>query len=287
MQCPFLHETVVDSCRHSLVRKLVVRNPENLSLERCSSQAYEQCPIYASAPDPGGTGQCPFLDESLVQYCSAAPVPKFIPFSEALLSRCGSASFHYCDLYISMAHPDDSDVPRVDGIAVPEWLHYAQNHMWLDVSEDGVLHVGIDGLLSRVLGEVDRITYLTPRGVAPPAVTLGAGDKDYHLVFPHRLMIQGTNTYLRANPSKLTADPYRWGWLFECRVAPGECVDVTAGLHRGGEDAVGWMQSELDRMSLFVHEFAGSADGGQFTPGVVRYLDRDQSARFYHEFFSR
>ena len=287
MQCPFLHETLVDSCRHSLVRKLIVRNPENLPLERCSSPAHEQCPIYASTPDSPSGARCPFLDESLVQYCAAAPVPKFIPFSEAVLSRCGSAAFHYCDLYISMAHPDDSNVPRVDGIPVPEWLHYAPNHMWLDVSEDGILHVGIDGLLARALGDVDRITFLTARGVARPAVTLAIADKDYHLVFPHRLMIQSTNTYLRANPAKLSADPYRWGWLFECRVAPGETSDLTVGLHRGGEDATRWMQSELDRMSLFIHEFAASADGGQFTPGVVRYLDRDQSARFYHEFFSR
>ena len=67
-----------------------------------------------------------------------------------------------------MAHPETADVPHVDGIAVPQWLHYAANHMWLDASEEGVYHIGIDALLARTLGQVERITYLTPRGVYIP-----------------------------------------------------------------------------------------------------------------------
>ena len=165
MQCPFLRETQVESCRHSLVHEMIVRNPENLSLERCSSPAYIGCPVYATAPESAirSASRCPYLEESLVQYCAAAPVPKFIPLSVAPLSRCGSAAFHYCDLYITMAHPEEADVPHVDGIPAPSWLKYAGNHMWLDAADDGVMHIGIDALLARTLGRLDRITYLTER----------------------------------------------------------------------------------------------------------------------------
>src|ERR1017187_9712783 len=218
MQCPFLKETQAESCRHALVRKLIVRNLGNLPFERCSSPAYQGCALYSAADDEASASgsRCPYLDDSLVQYCAAAPVPKFIPFSEAVLSRCGSAAYHYCDLYITLAHPDEADVPRVDGIRIPSWLHYAGNHMWLDVSEDGVCHVGIDAFLARTLGSVDRIAYLTPRGVAHPAVVLSVGASDLHMVFPNRMFITSPNLYLRANPARLTSDPYRLGWLFEC-----------------------------------------------------------------------
>ena len=295
MQCPFLKEAQVESCRHSLVRKLIVRNPENLPLERCSSPAHAECPLYASAPAAiADAGRCPYLDDSLVQYCAAAPVPKFIPFSEAVLSRCGSAAFRYCDLYITMAHPAEADTPQVDGIRVPEWLHYAGNHMWLDTAGDGVFHIGIDGFMARALGRVDRITYLTARGAAHPAAVLSRGANDFHMVFPNRMLIATPNLYLRANPSKLVSDPYRSGWLFECRPAPGGS-DAKAGLYAGGEAATRWMQSEVDRMSAFVHKHTGMsscgtdvlvADGGTFAPDLVQHLDRAQAAQLYHDFFS-
>ncbi len=295
MQCPFLRETQVESCRHSLVRKLIVRNPENLSFERCSSPAFNECALFATGTEEGapGASRCPYLDDSLVQYCSAAPVPKFIPFSEALLSRCGSAAFRYCDLYVSMAHPDDAYAPNVGGISVPPWLWYAGNHMWLDADQSGVSHIGIDAFLASTLGQIDRITYLTPRGVSHPAVVLSAGPSDFHMVFPNRMLIANLNVYLRANPSKLTSDPYRAGWLFECRTAP-DGSDPKAGLYQGGEPATRWMQSELDRLNAFAHLHAGvssgdgdllMADGGSCAPDLVQHLDRAQAAQLYHDFF--
>lgn len=308
MQCPFLRETLVESCSHSLVRKLIVRNPENLPLERCSSRKFGECALFATAPEPDtGAGHCPYLEESLMQYCGAAPVPKFIPFSEAVLSRCGSTAHRYCELFITMAHPRQAHVPEVDGMLVPEWLHYTPNHMWLDISDDGVCHIGIDALLARTMGEVDRITYLTPRGVHHPAVMLSAGTADFHMVFPNRIFITSPNAYLRANPRKLASDPYRLGWLFECRLVndgplAAACGSVLKsggpipGLYAGGDEATRWMQAEYHRLGAFVHAQAGAAtstgadvllaDGGNFAPGLVRHIDREQAARLHHAFFS-
>ena len=50
-------------------------------------------------------GRCPYLREALVQYCEAAPVVQFIPYSDALLSRCQSGGHRLCDLYLSRAEP--------------------------------------------------------------------------------------------------------------------------------------------------------------------------------------
>jgi glycine cleavage system H protein len=297
MQCPFLKETLVESCRHATVRKLIVRNPEMLSRERCSSPEYPNCALFGGAPpsDPLGP-RCPYLDESLVQYCAAAPVPKFIPFSEAVLSRCGSSAHRYCELFITLAHPSAAPVPMVDGMPVPHWLHYAPNHMWLDASDDGVYHIGVDAFFARSLGVIDRITFLTTRGVHYPAVVLSAGVNDFHLTFPNPMCITAVNVYLRANPSKIASDPYRQGWLFECRPAEHH-ADPCSGLYPGGDAATRWMQTESARLSVFAHECGGlrnsspaepalMADGGAVAPGFVEFLDRDQAARLHHAFFS-
>ena len=296
MQCPFLRETQTESCRHSLFRKLIVRNPENLSMERCSSKEYEHCPMYQSAPFPyDGEARCPYLEESLAQYCAAASVPKLIPFSEAVLSRCGSSAHRYCDLYVTMAHPQTADIPDVCGIPVPSWLSYAPNHMWLDEAEEGLCHIGVDALFSHALGTVDRITFLTNRGVHHPAVVLSAGEKDFQMVFPNRMHITGANVYLRANASRLTSDPYRSGWLFECRPAPEEGAASPSNGLRRGDEAVKWMRQEYGRIGSFVHsqacgvsvgEGALVADGGHAARGFVEQMDREQAALLHHAFFS-
>src|SRR5205814_457842 len=113
-----------------------------------------------------------------MQYCAAAPVAKLVPYSESLLSRCGNDAFRYCELYLSMAHPA-LRAAEVDGVAMPEWLRYSANHMWLDVTGDGTCHAGIDAFLSRALGKVERIAYVWLKGEHRPAAVLTAGGVEY------------------------------------------------------------------------------------------------------------
>jgi glycine cleavage system H lipoate-binding protein len=296
MSCPFLRETVVESCQHSVFRKMIMRNPENAGLEKCSSMRYTECPAYRQEPQKDWEGVCcPYLQESLAQYCEAAAVTKFIPYSEAVLSRCGNDGYRYCDLYLAMAHPGEPSQPLAEGIAVPPWLYYSANHMWLDPGEDGLWHIGIDGLLARVLGTVDRLRFLTLGGTQRPAVVLTVNGVDLQMVFPNALLITGTNIYLRANPEKLTSDPYRLGWLFEGRPVGG--VESECHLYEGllkGSEAAPWMLREVDGVTRFVHEqlarpLAGEtvlADGGAFAAGVAHALEHDPAQELFHQFFA-
>jgi glycine cleavage system H lipoate-binding protein len=179
----------------------------------------------------------------------------------------------------------------VDGISLPGWLFYATNHMWLDLGTDGSCHIGIDGLLARVLSSVERITYITPRGVHRPSAVLTVRGVDFHMVFPNAMLITGTNVYLRANPASLTSDPYRTGWLFEGKVAP-EGPRPEAGLVPGTEAAAQWMESETTRLNEFVHGLASRnqealmADGGAISHDLLEHLDREQTLELFHSFFS-
>lgn len=304
MRCPFIKEAQVKYCQNSAFRKLILRKASNGIDEKCSTRAYAECSIYQQRVHDEGYPACPYLAQQLVQFCAAAPVAKFIPYSESVLSRCGTEKYRYCELYLSLAEPGiesgtpsySPDCPRewIEGIRVPEWLYYSPNHMWLDVSSDGCCHIGVDAFLIRALGTPDRVNLLTPKGLQHPKALLSIRGVDLEVSFPNRMMLTGSNLYLRANPGKMAADPYTIGWLFEgAEATPGHGSSVGAGLMRG-ERALEWMQKEVERLSAFVHEQLphGDADhtyvmdGGSVGDALAQHLSREQILALYDQFFS-
>src|SRR6266545_2289733 len=164
MTCPFLKEAAVKYCLTSSVRKLIPIVAAGRAEEKCGSSAHATCPVYRMQSNPeAATGQCPYLGESLMQYCGAAPVAKMVPYSENVLSRCGNDRFRYCDLYLAMANPGAA-AEDPDALPVPEELRYSANHMWLDVGLNGVCHAGMDAFLSRALGPAERVSFVWQTG---------------------------------------------------------------------------------------------------------------------------
>jgi glycine cleavage system H lipoate-binding protein len=289
MQCPFLSESQVRSCRLSSVRKLIPHlAPE--TVERCSTLQFTACPAFRELRQDGmGAPACPYLQASLMQYCSAAPVPRYVPWSEASVSKCGSGAYHYCDLYLDLTEASSHRMrPQVgpqdvdDALAVPPALRYTPNHMWLDQSEDGLFHAGIDALFSRLMGPVERVDFITSPGPGKPlpAAVVRAGGTDWQIVFPRPMNITACNLMLRSDPSRLSTDPYGRGWLFA-----GSGVD-TVGLMTGGQAAL-WMQQDARRLNEFVQERSGcSADGGLIEPGLLAKLRREDALVVFSSFLS-
>jgi hypothetical protein len=107
MRCPFLREAQVKFCQVAPSHKLILRMPQLVVHEKCTSADYITCPsareCHVDFPDQN---RCPLLQESLMQYCAAAPVIRYLPYSEPLLSRCGNETHLSCDLYLAMADPE-------------------------------------------------------------------------------------------------------------------------------------------------------------------------------------
>lgn len=284
MACPFLREVQVKYCRTATVRKLIPLAQGAAAEERCVSADHVHCKAYQLEPDGASTaadGPCPYLTESLMQYCGAAPVTKLVPFSEASLSRCGARTFRYCELYSSMAHPVLLD--PLEAIEAPPWLRFSANHMWLDVSDDRVCHAGIDAFLSRALGTVDAVNFVWLNGRRRPAAVITVAGMDLEVVFPNPMELTGCNVHLRANPSRIVNEPYTGGWLFEGIALP-ETLD---GL-REGPAAQAWMEQEQLHMNEYLQQqtcAAGACDGGLFAAGLPQRLDRTAWLGCYHEFF--
>jgi glycine cleavage system H lipoate-binding protein len=280
-------------------RKPLARAGVNGAGERCSSPAYVLCPaVLQRHEDHPALSRCPFLQESLAQFCAGSSVPTYVPWSESPDLRCGHDGHRFCDLYLALSgsggrgpalrggDPAEARTASVDGVPMPGWLFYAPNHLWLDVGGDGIVHVGADAFLTQLVGRLERLTFLTTKGTLRPAVVLTVQGVDLTLTFPHPLHIAAANLHLRSGLDRLTDDPYGRGWLFEAHAAGAprhETTTVsTAGLLRGPA-AHAWMAREVRRAASFVHEQvlpgAGEgfvADGGSAAPDLLRHLQREQ-----------
>jgi glycine cleavage system H lipoate-binding protein len=311
MRCPFLREALVKYCQASAHRKMIVDAARDAGHERCSSSSWPSCPAaarHANPHDEQPEELCPFLHDARVEFCGGAAVPRFVPASDALLSHCNSDAHRFCEVFLAHADPtgerlvqpaaarrrDASGAPLVDGIPMPLNLAYAPNHMWLDVGDDGCRHVGIDAFLARVVGEVDAISFVVPRGDGRPVAVLTVNGVDLQLVFPVALRRAAANVYLRTSPAKLTSDPYGAGWLFES-VEPCASADEASAGFRRGDEASRWMLTESSRLALHVHETLarrGSegarfmADGGVPCANLAAHLERGELLDLFNQFFS-
>lgn len=252
MRCPYLKQAEVKSCREAGFRALIPATGER---EACSCAAHRTCAVFLEhAPAAETAARCPFLDTAPMRYCAAAPVRKFVPAGETG-SRCTDAGFRYCATFLERMKP-----------AAPVRLFHSANHMWLDMDSEGMCHLGIDALFAGALETVEQIHFLTTAGWARPAAVLRARGVDVPVVFPNPLVVTACNLYLRANPARLVADPFRLGWLFEGRERPEN--PVRAGLASGSEGTA-WMRQEAARMKRRPYP-AG----------------REDLLSFFHEFFS-
>ncbi|HEY3440039.1 MAG TPA: hypothetical protein VGK29_04785 [Paludibaculum sp.] len=275
MSCPFLREGRARYCHAAPLRKLILDGPGSDGAGRCETDGYHQCPLVKAGET---AAVCPHLEAMHVQYCGASGVPKLVPYSEAGLSRCGGPGYRYCELYISMARPHAH-------MADSGQLYHATNHLWLDADEGGLCQIGIDSMLARVAGNVDRVLFVTPKGTARPTVVLTVGEAEWTMVFPNTMRICDVNGHLRQDPSKVSEDPYGAGWLFEGWEIPER---TRAGLLLGAQ-ADQWLTSEEQRLAEFVHARLAPenpCDGGSAARGVAKLLPREDAVQLYHEFFA-
>jgi glycine cleavage system H lipoate-binding protein len=277
MACPFLKEGRARYCHAAPVQKLILDGPGVVEGGRCTTAQYVQCGLVAKddVRHDRHLDRCPHLEDIRVQYCGVSAVTKLVPFSDSALSSCTSNTYRYCDSYLLLARPH--------AITPPAHLLYSANHFWLDAEESGLCHIGMDGFFADVAGNVDGITFVTAHGTHCPALALTVHGVEWPMSFPNPVMIQKVNSRARSDPSRLTADPYGAGWLFEGWELPGR---TRAGLVSGPQ-AGAWQAEERARLTNEVHEtHAPGCDGGSPVRGVAQLLSRQHLVCMFQHFFS-
>lgn len=288
MQCPFLKDTRVRWCRAAGIRKPIPEAFSDDAACRCLDERFRQC-RWAPSDAAQVAPPCPHLESALVQYCEAAPLTRFVPFSEPLLTRCGTDAHKYCDFYLDVLRAARPPL-RDHELAAPGDLHYTRNHWWVDLGEDGLCHLGIDAFLARLLADVDRAGAVVPRGDACPAVVFTCRNADFTATFPAPVRIEAVNPHLRISPRAMLREPYTAGWLFRGRATPAQLEALQEVLIRP-EEARRAMEEDARRVNEMIQSLrpagaAAMADGGLFEAGLLAMLEPGEAQRMFHEFGS-
>ena len=307
MCCPFLRDATVNFCHEAPAAKALPLEAIHAPSSRCNRPEHVTCPHAAGRLTSAATTRCPSLVERQVQYCTAVSAPKLIPSHAILPNRCGTDAYRHCALYLdrsgagaaavmaSAACPAGRPAASVEGITVPLELGYTANHLWVDRGDDGSCTIGVDAFLVRVIGNADRVTFVSSwQGVQPFAVLSVAG-LELPLAFPYQLDPFVINYALRVEPERLANDPYGSGWLFEGRwTGPADVEPASTRRLVTGSGALAWMRHEVERLSTLIHEQAGArsvrgvhtaTDGGIFVAGVARALRREDALHLFSGFF--
>ena len=173
---------------------------------------------------------------------------------------------------------------------IPRGLFYSPNHTWTHLEKSGEAKVGMDDLLSRIVGEVgfSNIRKSGERIVKGDLlVAINRHGKLFELFSPISGEIIGINSVLINNPELLLEDPYSKGWMY--KIKPSQWIAETSSYYIA-EEATNWSLKELERfkdfMASIVERYANNStqvvlqDGGELTDGPLTELPQE----VWHDF---
>jgi CheY-like chemotaxis protein/glycine cleavage system H lipoate-binding protein len=132
---------------------------------------------------------------------------------------------------------------------VPAGAFVSPQHAWARIGLNGAVRIGLDDLVRKVFGKIDRVELpgmgsRIKKGETLFSVSFG----DYKLDIPSPLSgrVLTVNSEHAEHPEWLAIKPFELSWM--CLMEPSDLTAELPGL-RIGSDAVSWYQRELDRFS--------------------------------------
>jgi glycine cleavage system H protein len=179
-----------------------------------------------------------------------------------------------------------------DWVSVPEGVYLADGHAWALPQEKGTVRAGADGLISRALGHVSRVTLPNVGDEVPAGMPL------FHLELNRRVLtvaspvsgrVVAVNRQLQERPGLVAEDPFGAGWV--CSVVPTRQAHEN-GTMRCGATAAKWLAREVARFREFISARLApdlalgliSQDGGAPVPGCLARFDAGAWIDFEREF---
>jgi glycine cleavage system H lipoate-binding protein len=165
----------------------------------------------------------------------------------------------------------------------PPGYFFTPGHVWMNLRPSGKVQVGVDELIGRLIGKVDKVALKRAgekvrKGDLLASVT--QGDKTIRILSPIEGTIEQYNFELEDNPDEFAENPYTKGWFY--LIHPS---NLAADLKNFAvaDQTRNWWSKELNRLREFVQShlpqpaLAGLAtlpDGGLPLDGLVAHFDK-------------
>lgn len=176
---------------------------------------------------------------------------------------------------------------KEQGFDVPRGYCFHPGHMWvLDEGRQNA-RIGLDSFGAHLVGKIDRVEVVglnrwVRQGQKLCTITHDGVSAD--LLSPVEGVIISVNNDVLKDPTLLTKDPYRNGWI--CVVKSPEMATNLNNLLQG-QLVVPWMQNSVRQLSTLTAKLApaAAADGGLPVAGLLAHLEPGVQRTMIHEFF--
>jgi glycine cleavage system H protein len=173
---------------------------------------------------------------------------------------------------------------------LPGGISLALNHTWLREEERGIVTIGVDEFISRLVGAVEDIALPQNGAVIAPAfssITLRDGMRQLEMASPISGRVVEVNQKVIRDPALARKDPYGDGWLVKIRPDRSNGARISTNT---GEDAIAWLRAQGDRAKKFFVDHAPQPslatmyDGGMPAEGVLKHFDAEVWREFQTAF---
>ena len=176
---------------------------------------------------------------------------------------------------------------KEQGFDVPRGYCFHPGHMWvLDEGRQNA-RIGLDNFGANLVGKIDRVEVVgLNRWVrqGQKICTITRDGMSAELLSPVEGVIISVNNEVLKDPSLLTRDPYKNGWI--CVVKSPEIATNLNNLLQG-QLVAPWMQNSVRQLSAMTAKLApaAAADGGLPVAGILAHLEPGVQRTMIHEFF--
>jgi glycine cleavage system H lipoate-binding protein len=172
-----------------------------------------------------------------------------------------------------------------DPLKPPQGLFFHKGHCWAQIEPWGTVKVGLDGLVSSIIGRIDEVK-LPKVGLeikeGDPIASIRQGEHVLTFVSPIDGLITSVNPQLCSGGDCMKAEPYGAGWI--CVVHP-KSLAAQARRLVVGEDVAAWYNHELNRMKAFFGNLIHPKSAGAALPGgLMEKVPASEWQRFQKEF---
>jgi glycine cleavage system H protein len=172
----------------------------------------------------------------------------------------------------------------VSGLPWRKGLAYGPAHTWLRRGWGRRATVGVDALVPRLLGEVQRLSL--PRvgarlAAGDVAAVAACSTGEAAIRTPVAGRVTRVNASLEQDPQLVMRDPYDAGWLYRLEPTNG-----TPLVLRRGEAARAWFGAEAARLArcLEGHLGTATADGGELVQHPTSLIEAERWKALTHSF---
>jgi CheY-like chemotaxis protein len=224
--------------------------------------------------------QKPFTEDELLEF-----VKKLLIKREDRINKTLKPKVHITQVKENLS----SSTPEFQ---IPGGVFISEGHCWANISEEGLVKVGLDDFAKKIIGKIDSIG-LPNLGMSvkkgQSLFTVNQDQKSLSFKSPVSGKVKEVNKFINDELDSLNLSPYDINWI--CTIDADE-LDSELPTLKIGRSAVSFYQEDIERLQSLKKKIKTGKEAelepnGAIFAGEMEKLDEISWKRFAKEFFEK